>query len=108
MGELGFELYIPSEQAVHVYDRVVEAGKGFGLRHVGLKVLNSLHMEKGYRDYGHDMDNTDYPYEIGLGSLVKLNKVDDFIGKDPCSMLKQADDRRKRFAQVRRYLQFWL
>ena len=47
VGELGYELYIPAEQAVHVYDRVVEAGKNFGLRHAGLRALGSLRMEKG-------------------------------------------------------------
>ncbi|MCU1502250.1 MAG: Sarcosine dehydrogenase, partial [Ilumatobacteraceae bacterium] len=58
VGELGYELYIPAEQAVHVYDRIVAAGDGVGLRHAGLKALGSLRMEKGYRDYGHDIDNT--------------------------------------------------
>ena len=59
LGELGYELYVPAEQAVHVYDRIVAAGEAFGLRHAGLKALASLRMEKGYRDYGHDIDNTD-------------------------------------------------
>ena len=59
LGELGYELYIPAEQAMHVYDRLVAAGAAFGLRHAGLKALASLRMEKGYRDYGHDIDNTD-------------------------------------------------
>src|SRR6185503_15564577 len=58
LGELGYELYIPAEQATHVYDRLVEAGAPLGLRHAGLKALASLRMEKGYRDYGHDIDNT--------------------------------------------------
>ncbi|MEJ7735134.1 MAG: FAD-dependent oxidoreductase, partial [Polyangiaceae bacterium] len=56
LGELGYELYIPTEQALHVYDRLVEAGAAVGLRHAGLKALASLRMEKGYRDYGHDID----------------------------------------------------
>jgi 4-methylaminobutanoate oxidase (formaldehyde-forming) len=100
VGELGYELYIPAEQAVHVYDWIVEAGKQFDLRHAGLKALNSLRMEKGYRDYGHDMDNTDNPYEAGLGAFVKLNKAGDFIGKQACLKLKQEDDRTKRLAQI--------
>jgi len=65
VGELGYELYIPAEQATHVYDRIVEAGREFGLVHAGLMALSSLRMEKGYRDYGHDLDNTDGPYETG-------------------------------------------
>jgi len=83
VGELGYELNIPAEQAVHVYDRVVEAGKDFGLRHAGLRALGSLRMEKGYRDYGHDIDNTDDAYETGLGFVVDLSKPD-FLGKAYC------------------------
>jgi 4-methylaminobutanoate oxidase (formaldehyde-forming) len=83
VGELGYELNIPSEQAVHVYERVVEAGKDFGLRHAGLRALGSLRMEKGYRDYGHDIDNTDDAFETGLGFVVDLDKPD-FIGKAYC------------------------
>ncbi|MCK5348957.1 MAG: FAD-dependent oxidoreductase, partial [Desulfobacula sp.] len=84
LGELGYELYIPTEQAVHVYDTIVEAGKKFDLSHAGLKALGSLRMEKGYRDYGHDMDNTDDPYETGLGFTIKLDKPSGFIGKEAC------------------------
>src|SRR5262249_30354643 len=47
LGELGYELYIPTEQALHVYDRLVAAGQGMGARHAGLKALASLRMEKG-------------------------------------------------------------
>ena len=83
VGELGYELNIPAEQAVHVYDRVVAAGEDFGLRHAGLRALGSLRMEKGYRDYGHDIDNTDDAFETGLGFVVDLSKTD-FIGKAHC------------------------
>ncbi len=82
LGELGYELFIPTEQAVHVYDKVVDAGTEFGLVHAGLRALGSLRMEKGYRDYGHDLDNTDDPYETGLGFAVDLKKPDGFIGKE--------------------------
>jgi 4-methylaminobutanoate oxidase (formaldehyde-forming) len=81
LGELGYELFIPAEQAVHVYDKVVDAGARFGLVHAGLRALGSLRMEKGYRDYGHDLDNTDDPYETGLGFAVDLKKPDGFIGQ---------------------------
>jgi 4-methylaminobutanoate oxidase (formaldehyde-forming) len=100
VGELGYELYIPTEQAIHVYDFIVEVGKQFDLRHAGLKALNSLRMEKGYRDYGHDMDNTDNAYEAGLGLFVKLKKEDDFIGKQACIKIIREDDKTKRLAQV--------
>ncbi len=83
VGELGYELVIPAEQAVHVHERIVEAGEAVGLRHAGLRALGSLRMEKAYRDYGHDIDNTDDPFETGLGFAVDLDKPD-FIGKGPC------------------------
>ena len=82
LGELGYELYIPTEQATHVYDRLVAAGAHVGLRHAGLKALASLRMEKGYRDYGHDIDNTDSVLEAGLGFAVDLKKPGGFLGKD--------------------------
>jgi 4-methylaminobutanoate oxidase (formaldehyde-forming) len=91
-GELGYELNIPSEQALHVYDRIVEAGKAFDLRHAGLKSLGSLRLEKGYRDYGHDIDNMDDPYSVGLGFAVRLDKPGDFIGKAAC-VAKKAEGR---------------
>jgi 4-methylaminobutanoate oxidase (formaldehyde-forming) len=82
VGELGYELHIPVEQAVHVYDRLVAAGAAFGLRHAGLKALSSLRMEKGYRDYGHDLDNTDGPLEAGLGFALDFAKPEGFIGRE--------------------------
>jgi len=100
VGELGYELCIPSEQAVHVYDQVVEAGKSFGLRHAGLRALGSLRMEKAYRDYGHDIDNTDDAYEIGLGIFVDLGKPD-FLGKAYCVEKKaQGPAYNRRLVQV--------
>ena len=98
LGELGYELYIPAEHATHVYDRLVAAGPRFGLRHAGLKALASLRMEKGYRDYGHDIDNTDNAFETGLGFFVDLNKPD-FIGRDAAMRQKQQPMAR-RLAQV--------
>ena len=82
LGELGYELYIPTEQALHVYDRLVAAGEAVGLVHAGLKTLASCRMEKGYRDYGHDIDNTDSVLEAGLGFAVDLKKPGGFLGKD--------------------------
>ncbi len=99
LGELGYELYIPAEQAVHVYDRVVEAGKKFDLRHAGLKALASLRMEKGYRDYGHDIDNTDNAFETGLGFAVDLKKPD-FLGREKALEQKAAVPMTRRLVQI--------
>jgi 4-methylaminobutanoate oxidase (formaldehyde-forming) len=99
LGELGYELYIPAEQAVHVYDKLVEAGAPFGLKHAGLKALSSLRMEKAYRDYGHDIDNTDSVLEAGLGFAVALDKPS-FIGREAVLAKKAEGPLRKRLVQV--------
>lgn len=99
LGELGYELYIPAEQAVHVYDRIVAAGAAVGLKHAGLKALASLRMEKGYRDYGHDIDNTDSVLEAGLGFAVDLKKPS-FIGKEAVLAKKDKGPLKKRIVQV--------
>src|SRR5262249_6949181 len=100
LGELGYELYIPTEQALHVYDRIVAAGPEVGLRHAGLKALASLRMEKGYRDYGHDIDNTDPIYEAGLGFAVDLKKPGGFLGKEAVLAHRQRGPLRRRLLQV--------
>jgi glycine cleavage system aminomethyltransferase T/glycine/D-amino acid oxidase-like deaminating enzyme len=100
LGELGYELYIPAEHAVEVYDRIVAAGRGFGLVHAGLKALSSLRMEKGYRDYGHDIDNTDSVLEAGLGFAVDLDKPRGFIGRDAVLAKKAEGPLTRRLAQV--------
>jgi len=100
LGELGYELYIPAEQAVHVYDRLADAGRAVGLRHAGLKALGSLRMEKGYRDYGHDIDNTDTVLEAGLGFAVALDKPGGFIGREAVLAQKERGPLRRRLVQV--------
>ena len=98
LGELGYELYVPAEQALHLYDRVVAAGPEFGLRHAGLKALASLRMEKGYRDYGHDIDNTDSVLEAGLGFAVSYDH--DFVGRAAVEAKKAAGPLDRRLVQV--------
>ncbi len=104
LGELGYELYVPAEHAVEVYDRIVAAGTGFGLKHAGLKALSSLRMEKAYRDYGHDIDNTDTVVEAGLGFAVALTRADggarDFVGRAAVEAQKAAGVPSSRLVQV--------
>ncbi len=100
LGELGYELYIPTEQALHVYDRLVEAGAQVGLVHAGLKTLASCRMEKAYRDMGHDIDNTDTVLEAGLGFAVDLKKPNGFLGKDAIVAQKAAGPLKKRLLQI--------
>jgi 4-methylaminobutanoate oxidase (formaldehyde-forming) len=100
LGELGYELYIPSEMAVHAYEQLVDAGEAYGLVHTGLKALASLRLEKGYRDYGHDIDNTDSVLEAGLGFAVAVDKPR-FIGRDAVLAKKAEGPLRRRLLQVR-------
>jgi 4-methylaminobutanoate oxidase (formaldehyde-forming) len=98
LGELGYELYVPTEQATHLYDRVVAAGPAYDLRHAGLKSLASLRMEKGYRDYGHDIDNTDSVLEAGLGFAVSYDH--DFIGRAAVEAKKGEGPLTRKLVQV--------
>ena len=82
VGELGYELYVPAEEAAHAYDALLAAGAPHGLRPCGLKALNSLRLEKGYRDYGHDVDNTDRLVEAGLAFTCAFGKPGGFVGAD--------------------------
>ena len=70
------------------------------MRHAGLKALSSLRMEKGYRDYGHDIDNTDTVLEAGLGFAVALGKPAGFLGRDAVLAQKAAGKLSKRLVQV--------
>ena len=90
VGELGWELYIPTEFMTGVYDELVAAGAAFGLKHCGYHALNALRMEKGYRHWGHDITDEDTPLEAGLGFAVKLDKPGGFIGRETLVAQKQA------------------
>jgi 4-methylaminobutanoate oxidase (formaldehyde-forming) len=82
VGELGYELYVPTEFAAGVYDVLVSAGDAFDLRLCGYHALNSLRMEKAYRHWGHDISPDDTPLEAGLGFAVAWDKAGGFIGRD--------------------------
>ena len=90
VGELGWELYIPSEQAVGVYDAVVAAGAAFGLRHAGLQAQDSLRLEKAFRHWGHDIGSQDTPLETGLGFACAFDKPGGFIGREALLAQRQA------------------
>src|SRR5262249_42707937 len=80
VGELGWELYVPTESMGPIFDLLEEAGRDEGLRLAGYHALDSLRSEKGYRHWGHDISPGDTPLEAGLGFAVDLTK-EDFIGK---------------------------
>ena len=82
VGELGYELHVPSEFAVNVYDALLEHGAALGLAHGGYLAIDSLRMECGYRDWGHDVSDEDTPLEAGLGFTVAWDKGAPFIGRE--------------------------
>jgi heterotetrameric sarcosine oxidase gamma subunit len=98
-GELGFELYVPTEFSSHVYEAVVEAGQDLGLKHAGFQALNSLRIEKAYREFGYDMDNTDTPLEAGLSFAVKFDKPGGFIGREALMRHKESGPLKYRMVQ---------
>ena len=81
VGELGFELYIPSEFALPVFDVIAEAA-GARLTFAGFHALDSLRLEKAYRHWGHDIGDEDTPLEAGLGFACAFDKPVPFIGRD--------------------------
>ncbi len=80
VGELGWELYCPSEFGLSLWDAVWEAGRAHGLVAGGYKAIDSLRLEKGYRVWGADITPDENPYQAGLGFAVKLDK--EFVGRE--------------------------
>ena len=89
VGELGWEIYIPTEFALSIYDEIVKCGQDVGLVHAGYHALNSLRIEKAYRHWGHDITDEDTPIEAGLSFVVKYDKPGGFIGRE--ALLKQKE-----------------
>ncbi|MBL8742344.1 MAG: FAD-dependent oxidoreductase [Myxococcales bacterium] len=81
VGELGWELHVPVESALAVYDRLFDAGARLGIANAGYRALDSLRLEKGYKNWGSDLTPNDTPLEAGHGWAVKLKKGIDFIGR---------------------------
>ncbi len=101
VGELGYEIYVESEFAAHVYDTLTEAGRDLGLKPAGFFALNSLRMEKGYRHWGHDIGEEDTPYQAGLGFAVAMDKPGGFIGRNGLLRQKQVGPIQRRMVQVK-------
>ncbi len=87
VGELGWELYIPTEFAPLVLDAVLAAGADLGVRPVGMHAMDALRIEKAYRHWGHDIGPDDTPLEAGLGFACAFDKRVPFIGRD--ALLRQ-------------------
>jgi 4-methylaminobutanoate oxidase (formaldehyde-forming) len=102
VGELGYELYIPTAFTLPVYDALVTAGKALGLAHCGYHTLNSLRIEKAYREWAHDIGPEDTPLEAGLAFTCAWNKAGGFTGRE--ALLAQ----REQGLPKRRLVQFLL
>ena len=100
VGELGWELYIPTDQAAHVFETLIEAGAPLGLKLCGLHAMDSCRIEKAYRHFGHDITDEDHVLEAGLGFAVKPDKGD-FLGRE--AVLRKRDA-----GLTRRLMQFRL
>src|SRR5579871_2272360 len=102
MGELGWELYVPSDYAVGVFDSLLARGAEHGLKLGGMHAMDSLRIEKAYRHWGHDITDEDTPLEAGLGFAVAFDKNADFIGRE--ALLRQREQKKL----TKRLLQFAL
>ena len=93
-GELGYELYVPSEEAGSLWEFLLAEGKEFGLMPYGVEAMQSLRIEKSYPLYGPDIDGSQNPFEVGLDRWIRFDKRD-FIGRDALlAMQEMGLDRR--------------
>ena len=101
VGELGWELYIPTAFTLPVYDALIAAGGAFGLQHCGYHALNSLRIEKAYRDWGHDLGSDDSPLEAGLAFTCAWDKPGGFVGREALLQQRASGPPRRRLVQFR-------
>jgi len=99
VGELGWELYVSSDQAAHVFETLVGAGEAHGLKLCGLHALDSCRIEKAFRHFGHDITDEDHVLEAGLSFAVKTGKGE-FIGRDAV-LRRQEDGLSRRLVQFK-------
>ena len=100
VGELGWELYIPTDMARHGFDHLWSAGENHGLRMAGLHALDSGRIEKKFLHFGHDVADEDTPLECGMSFVCDLDKTIPFIGRE--AILKQKETaswKKKRLVQ---------
>jgi len=81
-GSGGCEIYMANEDAVTIYNAVMEAGAEYGIKPIGLAARDTLRLEMGFCLYGNDIDDTTSPIEAGLGWITKFTDAKDFINKD--------------------------
>jgi 4-methylaminobutanoate oxidase (formaldehyde-forming) len=89
VGELGWELYCPTEYGLGLWRALWDAGRDHGLVAAGYRAIDSMRLEKGYRVWGADITPDETPYEGGVGFCVKLDKEDGFIGREAVAAAKE-------------------
>jgi len=89
VGELGWELHVPTEQLAPVYDTLMAAGNDLGVTNAGHYAINSLRLEKGYRAWGAELSPDDNPLEAGLAFAVAWDKA--FIGREALLKAKSTE-----------------
>ncbi len=94
VGELGWEIYAPTDQAAHVFETLLDAGEEFGLRLAGLHAMDSCRIEKAFRHFGHDITDEDHVLEAGLGFAVRTGAKEAFVGRD--AVLRKREEGLKR------------
>ncbi len=92
-GSGGFEIYCKNEEVKQVWDKVLEAGAGFGIKPIGLAARDTLRLEMGYCLYGNDIDDNTSPLEAGLGWITKFTK--DFVNSEALAKEKERSPERK-------------
>ncbi len=93
VGELGWELQVPMDQVVELYDTIMSAGKDLGIANAGHYAINSLRLEKGYRAWGAELSPDDTPLEAGLGFAIDWTKP--FLGREELEQQKKAGLKRR-------------
>ena len=95
VGELGWELYVPAEFAVGVYEDLMQAGEPFGVGRGGYYTIESMRLEKGYRAFGRELTPSENPVEAGLLFACKLKSDIEFLGRAAVEKAKAEGPRRK-------------
>ncbi|UBM61445.1 glycine cleavage system aminomethyltransferase GcvT [Candidatus Sulfidibacterium hydrothermale] len=80
-GSGGCEIYMPNDKAEEIYNAVLEAGKEYGIKPIGLGARDTLRLESGFCLYGNDIDDTTSPIAAGLGWITKFTEGNDFIDR---------------------------
>ena len=91
VGGPGYELYVPADQCVTLYDALAGAGAEFGLRDAGYYTIDALRIEAGRRAWGAELGPDETPWEAGLGYAVAMDKAVAFVGRD--ALARAAGDR---------------